>query len=106
MAIRIKRFIEPGDILGLQMECADCKATFSLSFKENLNIRRLSVCPHCQRPWIRMPEGSNAEVAIDDLIRQLNNVGNLLKSGHFKGFRLLLEVASDDEAQQASGGTS
>jgi hypothetical protein len=53
-----------------------------------------------------MPEGSNAEVAIDDLIRQLNNVGNLLKSGHFKGFRLLLEVASDDEAQQASGGTS
>ena|ERR1700733_14757763 len=95
MTTQTKRFIEPGNILALCLECADCKASISLSLSDRMNIKRLRVCPNCQRPWLQLPEGSTAELAVTDLMNQLNNVSELLKSGQFSGFRLLLEISKD-----------
>ena len=99
MTVQTKRFIEPADILGLCLECADCKASISLCLSSQMSIRRLRVCPHCQRPWLHLPEGSTAELAVTDLMNQLGKVSELLRSGQFSGFRLLLEISRESQRE-------
>jgi hypothetical protein len=97
MTEQTKRFIAPSDITSLQVICNGCATTVLLPLDREIDVKRFYVCPHCQRPWIRTPEGASAEVAIEDCIRALRDVRRLLQSRQFTGFSIALEIIAEEE---------
>jgi len=95
MTSQTKKFIEPSDILGLRLDCADCGATLLLPISHEVKIKQIYVCPHCQIPWVKLPNGSTAELAIAECMERIKTLSQLLGSGQFEGFSLLLEIKEE-----------
>lgn len=99
MTTQTKKFIEPSDILGLRLECADCHATLLLPISNDVKIKQLYVCPHCQRPWVRLP-GATAEIAIAECMAHIRTLSGMLSGGQYNGFTLSLEIKQDEPKPQ------
>jgi len=97
MTSQTKRFIEISDVKAVQMKCADCGAILALPIEREINVSRLFVCPHCQRPWVKLPQGATAELAIKECMSALQQMATILSSKQFDGFSLTLEIATDEE---------
>src|ERR1017187_8363995 len=100
MTTQTKKFIEPSDILGLRLECADCHATLLLPISKHVKIKQLYGCPHCQRPWVRLPDGATAEIAIADCMMHIKTLSGMLSDGRYNGFSLSLEIKEETEPSQ------
>jgi DNA-directed RNA polymerase subunit RPC12/RpoP len=97
MTTQTKKFIEPQDITALCFECSNCKACLSLSLSEKINIQQLAVCPHCQRPWLRLPIGQTIELDLLGLIEKFKVLGTHLGKAPYDGFSLRLEITKEPE---------
>jgi hypothetical protein len=99
MTSQTKKFIEMRDIIGLRLQCThtECQATLLLPLSKAIDVNRLIVCPHCQRPWIRT-NGDTMEPLIATCMDKLKTLANELKN--YKGLSLMLEIKSD-EAERA-----
>lgn len=98
MTSETKKFIEPKDIIGIRLECTHCKAALLLpfsGFSGLLDLERLRICPHCQRPWTQLPDGATAETAILQCVEKVRSLNTLLENGRY-GFGLTLEIKDDE----------
>jgi DNA-directed RNA polymerase subunit RPC12/RpoP len=100
MTIQTRKYIEPRDVKALYFECADCKASFSLSLAEKINVKQLAVCPHCQRPWLRHPSGPTLEFDLLTCIEKLKAFSSYLGKPPYDGFSLKFEITKDPEDYQ------
>lgn len=99
MTTQTQKFIEPSDIIGLRLECAKCHAILLLPISGEIEVKRLYVCPNCERPWIRLPNGSTAEVEIEQCMAHIKTLNGLLSRGQYNGFLLSLEVKADEDEE-------
>jgi hypothetical protein len=90
MTIQAKRFIELSDILGLRLRCGECAAELSLPFTGEIRVKKLRTCPHCNAAWTT--NGTSIEPAIEDAMRSIRILANLLQGGYKAGFSLTLEI--------------
>jgi len=97
MTSQTKKFIATGDVKAVHMKCNDCGAVLALPLEKEINVTRVLVCPHCQRPWVRLPNGATAELALKECIDALRQIAAVLESKQFDGFSLMLEIANDDK---------
>lgn len=98
MTSETKKFIETRDIIGIRLECTRCKAALLLPFTglpQLLDFERLRVCPHCQIPWTRLPDGSSAEAAVMQCVDKVRVLNALLETGRYSGFSLMLEIKDE-----------
>jgi hypothetical protein len=97
MTSQTKKFIEPSDILSLRIQCtnAKCGATLMLPISGDIDVKRLYVCPNCERPWVRLPSGTTAELAIAECVGHIKTLSGLLSGGQFNGFALSLEIQEE-----------
>lgn len=100
MTTQTKKFIEPSDILSLRLECAKCHATLLLPISGEIEVKRLYVCPNCERPWVRLPSGATAELAIADCVTHIKTLTGMLSGGQYNGFSLSLEIKEEIETSQ------
>ncbi len=92
MTVQIKRFVEMCEMVAMRFECVSCEATLSLSFAKEIDVKRLLVCPNCERPWIRLPSGGTAELTIQECVKKIRELNNFINTDPPKGFRLSIEV--------------
>jgi DNA-directed RNA polymerase subunit RPC12/RpoP len=97
MTTQTKKFIDPKDVIALYFECAGCKASFSLPLAEKIDVKKLAVCPHCQRPWLRSVEGSSIETALSECIEKLKALSSYLGKAPYNGFTLKFEITKENE---------
>ena len=99
MTSQTKHFIELSDIVALRFECKHCHATVSLPISADIKVESLRICPNCNEPWARLPEGSTIELAIKKFIDDFKNFEDLLRRrSEFlpeSGFLLCIEIKSD-----------
>ncbi len=92
MTSQTKHFIELPDVVALQFECERCGGTVSLSLAKDMRLQMLRVCPNCDRPWMQLPSGSTAELALKDFIAATKTLSDLLGSGQFSGVQMRLQM--------------
>jgi Zn finger protein HypA/HybF involved in hydrogenase expression len=97
MTSQTKKFIEISDVKAVQMKCKDCGAVLTLPIEKAINVSRLFVCPHCQRPWVRLPQGATAELAVKECIDAIRTMADILNGQQFDGFSLTLEIANEEK---------
>lgn len=95
MKNQLKRFIDPGDVIAVRIDCKHCQVTISLPVSKDIDVDKLLVCPYCTRPWLRLPDGTTGEIQVKQCIREIRVLSEMLSSGRFKGFALQLEIAKD-----------
>src|ERR1700681_4287382 len=96
MTIQAKHFIELSDIVGVRLRCGECSAELSLPFVGELRVKKLKTCPHCNAAWTT--NGTSMEPAIEEVVRAVRTMANLLNGGFKVGFSLTLEINADVRA--------
>jgi DNA-directed RNA polymerase subunit RPC12/RpoP len=96
MTTETKVLIDPQDVLALYFRCAGCNASLSLPLSEKIDVKKLAVCPHCQRPWLRSAEGSSIELALLDCIEKLKAFSSYLGKAPYNGFSVKFEITKED----------
>ena len=97
MKNQLKRFIDPGDVIAVRIDCKHCHATISLPVSKDIDVIKLLVCPYCTRPWLRLPDGTTGEMQVQKCIREISVLSEMLASGRFSGFSLQLEITTDGD---------
>jgi len=100
MTTQIKKFIDPRDVIALYFECAECKATLTLSLAEKIEVSQLAVCPHCRRPWLSLPNGPTIHLELLECLEKLKAFNSHLGKPPYNGFTLKFEITKDPEDYQ------
>lgn len=94
MTSETKLFIEPGDVIGVEIQCPNPKCGARLLYKANtMNENPPHKCYNCNRDWFK-PSESDYTISYDlsELIEFLKAVKNI--SGFTaKGLRVRLEIS-------------
>lgn len=93
MTSQTKVFIELSDITALRLECKRCKATLSLALSNEIDVKKLRVCPNCSNPWTMLPEGNTIELTVKGAIDSLKTLAaSIVRDAFPLGCSLTLEV--------------
>jgi hypothetical protein len=94
MTSQTKKFIGMPDIVGLRLQCIheECQATLLLPLSKPIDVKRLLVCPNCQRPWLRK-DASTLELLVTEVIAKLRTLEDQLRNPW--GFELTLEIKDE-----------
>ena len=85
MTAEVKYFLDLGDILAVQLECAKCHIRSSFPVTKLTRMRQS--CPHCNEDWV-FPDTAE-EKAISAFLSSLSRMADALKG---RPFKLSLEV--------------
>jgi predicted hydrocarbon binding protein len=100
MTTQTKKFVDPQDIIGIQLTCKSCGTSLCLSRDELLrgkSVVRFGQCPSCRQAWTQVgepvcePTLVKFAEAIDSVIRTFS-AG---KSSFPAGFSITIEVKSE-----------
>ena len=92
MTAHLKKFIAPGDIVAVRLDCTQCGASLSIPVSGRIRIERLFGCPSCNEPWLRLASGMNLDTEVRNCVAALNELAQKLKHKECGGFNLNLEI--------------
>jgi hypothetical protein len=102
MTTQAKRFITPGDIVAIRMDCTACGASLSVQLTGSIRVDRLLGCPNCNEPWLKLPSGANLDLQVRNCVAALNELVQKLTGKEYSGFNLCLEIQDDGQGSGVS----
>jgi DNA-directed RNA polymerase subunit RPC12/RpoP len=98
MTVQAKKFIAPGDVAAMRIDCTRCGASLSIPISGSIRIDRLYGCPNCNEPWLKLPSGASLDLEVRNCVAALNELAQRLKHKEYGGFNLHLEVRDETQA--------
>lgn len=82
-------FIEPSDVLGIELECTKCKTRLSLTL--NGLSRSVRECPSCQTVWLE--NDTQERALVQKFLAEMESLNSALQG---RSFRLKIEITRPD----------
>jgi hypothetical protein len=81
MTSETRLFIEPNDILGIQLECTECGTGLSLGHRSSIRAA-LERCPSCQTRWLEL--NTPEHTSVQNFLSEVEALDKFLQGRKFK----------------------
>lgn len=105
MSSQTKEFIDPADILAVQVACKGCHLVMAVPLAEAERLLKFITCPVCNERWLQVgsstlvPDLENCVAALNSAIAALQRWPGLLDAANAKGFALTLEIVRSEKTK-------
>ena len=95
MTVQAKKFIAPGDIVAMRIDCRGCGASLSIPISSVIKVEKILGCSYCNEPWLRLTSGATADLAVRECLAGIYKLAGMLDGKQFPGFGLQLELREE-----------